>query len=54
MNEGINTTHQNVWDKVKAILRKDHCNQCLYQETAKATLNKLTVYLKKLEKQTAK
>ena len=35
MNENENTTTQNLWDTVKAVLRKVHSNTGLPQETRK-------------------
>ena len=35
MNENENTTTQNLWDTIKAVLRKVHSNTGIRQETRK-------------------
>ena len=53
MNENENTTTQNLWDTVKAVLRgKVHSNTGIPQE--KNQINNLTLYLKQLEKEEMK
>ena len=53
MNENENTTTQNLWDTVKAVLRgKVHSNTGLSQETSQ--INNLTIHLKQIEKEEMK
>ena len=56
MNE--NTTIQNLWDSVKAVLRGRfitiHSNTSLPQETRENPINNLTLHLKQLEKEEMK
>ena len=52
MNENENTTTQNLWDIVKAVLvGKLHNNTGLPQETRKSQINNLILQLKQLEKE---
>ena len=50
-NESENTTIQNLWDTVKAVLRRKSISSeiGLPQETRKSQLNNLTLHLKELE-----
>ena len=56
MNENEDTTTQNLWDTVKAVLRgKFIANTGLSQETRKKNqINNLTLHLKQLEKKEIK
>ena len=52
MNENENTTTQNLWDTVKAVLRGRFIAIRAYlkkQEKKKSQLNNLTLHLKQLE-----
>ena len=50
-NDNENTTTQNLWDAVKAVLRgKFYSNTILPQETRKTSNSNLTLHLKQLEK----
>ena len=52
VNENENTTTQNLWDTVKAVLvGKLHNNTGLPQERRKSQINNLTLHLKQLEKE---
>ena len=51
MNNG-NTTTQNLWDTVKAVLRgKFIATQAYLKKQEKSQINNLTLHLKKLEKE---
>ena len=57
MNENENTTTQNLWDTVKAVLRGRFIALQAYlkkQEKSKKKKNSLTLYLKQLEKEEMK
>ena len=55
MNENENTTTQNLWDTVKAVLRgKFIATQADLKKQEKSQLNNLTLYLKQLEKEEMK
>ena len=55
MNENGNTTTQNLWDTVKAVLRgKFIAIQAHLKKQEKSQINKLTLYLKQLEKEEMK
>ena len=50
-NENENTTTQNLWDTVKAVLRgKFIAIQAYLKEQEKSQINNLTLHLKQLEK----
>ena len=52
MNENENTTTQNVWDTVKAVLRgRFIALQAYLKKQEKSQINNLTLYLKHLEKE---
>ena len=52
MNENENTTTQNLWDSVKAVLRgRFIAIQAYLKKQEKNQINKLTLYLKQLEKE---
>ena len=52
MNENENTTTQNLWDTVKAVLRgKFIAIQAYLKEQEKSQINNLTLHLKQLEKE---
>ena len=52
MNENENTTTPNLWDTVKAVLRgRFIAIQAYLKKQEKLQINKLTLYLKQLEKQ---
>ena len=52
MNENENTTTQNLWDSIKAVLRgRFIAIQAVLQETRKSQINNLTLHLKQLEKE---
>ena len=54
-NENENTTTQNLWDTVKAVLRgKFIAIQAPLKKQEKSTINNLTLYLKQLEKEEMK
>lgn len=50
MNEGLNTTDQNLQGTVIAVLSEIHSNQCLCQEYRKPPVNGLTIHLRELTK----
>ena len=55
MNENENTTTQNLWDTVKAVLRgKFIAIQAHLKKQEKSQINNLTVHLKQLEKEEMK
>ena len=52
MNENENTTTQNLWDTVKAVLRgKFIAIQAYLKKQEKSQINNLTLHLKQLEKE---
>ena len=55
MNENVNTTTQNLWETVKAVLRgKFIAIQAHLKKQEKTQINNLTLYLKQLEKEEIK
>ena len=56
MNENENTTTQNLWDTVKAVLRGRYIaiQAHLKKQGEKSQINNLTLYLKQLEKEEMK
>ena len=55
MNENENTTTQNLWDTVKAVLRgRFIAIQAHLKKQEKSQINKLTLHLKQLEKEEMK
>ena len=51
MNENENTTTQNLWDTVKAVLRRRIIAlQAYLKKQEKSQINNLTLHLKQLEK----
>ena len=55
MNENENTTTQNLWDTIKAVLRgKFIALQAYLKKQEKSQLNNLTLQLKQLEKEEMK
>ena len=51
MNENENTTTQNLWDAVKAVLRgKFIAIQACLKKQEKSQINNLTLHLKQLER----
>ena len=55
MNENENTTTQNLWDTIKAVLRgKFTAIQAYLKKQEKGQINNLTLYLKQLEKEEMK
>ena len=55
MNENENTTTQNLWDTVKAVLRgKFIAIQAYLKKQEKSQINNLTLQLKQLEKEEMK
>ena len=55
MNENENTTTQNLWDTVKAVLRgKFIAIQVYLKKQEKSQINNLTLHLKQLEKEEMK
>ena len=52
MNENENTTTQNLWDTIKAVLRgKFIAIQANLKKQEKSQINNLTLHLKQLEKE---
>ena len=52
MNENENTTTQNLWDTIKAVLRgKFIAKQAYLKKQEKSQINNLTLHLKQLEKE---
>ena len=52
MNENENTTTPNLWDTVKAVLRRRFIAiQAYLKKQEKSQVNNLTLYLKQLEKE---
>ena len=52
MNENENTTTQNLWDTIKAVLRgKFIAIQAYLKKQEKSEINNLTLHLKQLEKE---
>ena len=52
MNENENTSTQNLWDTVKAVLRgKFIAIQAYLKKQEKSQINNLTLHLKQLEKE---
>ena len=55
MNENENTTTQNLWDTVKAVLRgRFIVLQAYLKKQEKSQINNLTLHLKQLEKEEMK
>ena len=55
MNENENTTTQNIWDTVKAVLRgRFTALQAYFEKQEKSQINNLTLHLKQLEKEEMK
>ena len=55
MNENENTTTQNLWDTVKAVLRgRFIAIQAYLKKQEKSQINNLTLHLKQLEKEEMK
>ena len=55
MNENENTTTQNLWDTVKAVLRgRFIAIQAYFKKQEKSQINNLTLHLKQLEKEEMK
>ena len=55
MNENENTTTQNLWDTIKAVLRgKFIAIQAYLEKQEKSQINNLTLHLKQLEKEEMK
>ena len=55
MNENENTTTQNLWDTVKAVLRGRFITlQAYLKKQEKSQINNLTLHLKQLEKEEMK
>ena len=55
MNENENTTTQNLWDTVKAVLRgRFIAIQAYIKKKQKSQINNLTLHLKQLEKEEMK
>ena len=55
MNENENTTTQNLWDPVKAVLRgRFIAIQAYLKEQEKSQISNLTLHLKQLEKEEIK
>ena len=52
MNENENTTIQNLWDTIKAVLRRKFIAiQAYLKKQEKSQINNLTLHLKQLEKE---
>ena len=52
MNKNENTTTQNLWDTIKAVLRgKFYAIQAYLKKQEKSQINNLTLHLKQLEKE---
>ena len=52
MNKNENTTTQNLWDTIKAVLRGTFIAiQAYFKKQEKSQVNNLTLYLKQLEKE---
>ena len=55
MNENENTTTQNLWDSVKAMIRgRFRAKQASLKKQEKNQINNLTLHLKQLEKEEMK
>ena len=55
MNENENTTTQNLWDTVKAVVRgRFIATQAYPKKQEKSQINNLTLHLKQLEKEEMK
>ena len=55
MNENENTTTENLWDSVKAVIRgKIIAMQAYFKKQEKSQTNDLTLHLKQLEKEEMK
>ena len=55
MNENENTTTQNLWDTIRAVLRgKFLAIQAYLKKQEKSQINNLTLHLKQLEKEEMK
>ena len=55
MNENENTTTQNIWDSVKAVLRgRFIAIQAYLKKQEKNKINNITLHLKQLEKEEMK
>ena len=55
MNENKNTTIQNLWDSVKAVLRRRFIAiQAYFKKQERNQINNLTLHLKQLEKEEMK
>ena len=55
MNENENTTTQNLWDTVKAVLRRRFITiQTYFKKQEKSQINNLRLHLKQLEKEEMK
>ena len=55
MNENENTTTQNLWDTIKAVLRgRFIALQAYLKKQEKSQINNLTLHLKQLEKEEMK
>ena len=55
MNENENTTTQNLWDTVKAVLRGQLIAiQAYFKKQEKSQINNLTIHLKQREKEEMK
>ena len=51
MNENESTTNQNLWDTVKAVLRRQFIAiQAYLEKQEKSQINNLTLHLKQLER----
>ena len=54
MNENENTTTQNLWDSVKAVLKSFIAIQVCLKKQEKNQINNLTLHLKQLQKEEMK